>query len=112
MGVIVAPILLGKLEAWKQFVADLSGPRKKDLEDFNRRNGLTRHAAWLATTPDGAMVVAYLEGSGADEVMPKLGPSQNAFDLWFKSKLLEVHGLDASKPPPGPLPELYFDSGA
>ena len=44
--------------------------------------------------------------------MAKLGPSQHEFDTWFKEKILEVHGLDVTKPPPGPMPELYLDSGS
>ena len=111
MGVIVAPIVEGKLEAWKQWCTELSGSRAEDLKDFNRRYGLTRHAAWLAETPSGQVVVALHQGPGADELMPKLAASDNEFDRWMASKLLEIHGMDVSQPPPGPMPQLYFDSG-
>ena len=89
----------------------MNGPRRQELTDFNRRYGLTRHASWLADTPTDPAVVALHQGPGGDEVMPKLGPSQHEFDLWFKDKLKEVHGVDVTQPPPGPLPELYLDSG-
>ncbi len=112
MGVVIAPILEGKVDAWKQWGRELMGPRKEALTDFNRRYGLTRHAAWLAETPSGPVAVALHQGPGGDEFMAKIGPSQHEFDVSFKNKLLEVHGLDASKPPPGPLPELYLDSGS
>ena len=110
MGVVLAPIVEGKLDAWKQWTEELSGPRKEGLADFNRRYGLTRHAAWLAETPAGPMVVALHQGPGGDELMPKLGPSQIAFDVSFKQRLIEFHGMDVTQPPPGPMPELYFDS--
>ena len=45
MGVIVAPIVEGKLEAWKEWCRELMGPRAEDTKDFNRRYGLTRHAS-------------------------------------------------------------------
>ena len=112
MALIVAPILEGKVDAWKQWIADLQGPRSNDLTDMNRRYGLTKHVAWLAETPSGAVVVAIHEGPGSDEFMPKLGPSQNEFDISFKQKLMEIHGMDVNQPPPGPMPELYLDSGA
>jgi len=112
MGVIMAPILPGKLDAWKQWIEDWNGPRKGDVTDFNRRYGLTRHAAWLAESPAGPVVIALHEGPGGDDIMAKLGPSQHEFDVSFKEKLLEIHGFDVTKPPPGPLPELYFDSGS
>ena len=110
MGVVLAPILEGKLETWKAWVAELEGSQKEALAEFNRRYGLTRHAAWLTETPGGPAVIALHEGPGSDEFMPKLGPSQIAFDISFKERLKEIHGLDVTQPPPGPMPELYLDS--
>jgi len=112
MGVIVAPIREGKLDAWKQWVTELNGTRKEELADFNRRYGLTRHAAWLMESPAGPAVVALHQAPGADSFMPSLGPSQEKFDLSFKEKVKEIHGLDVTQPPPGPPPELYYDSGS
>ena len=112
MALIVTPILDGKVDAWKQWIADLQGSRSNDLTDMNKRYGLTVHSAWLAQTPSGAVVVAIHEGPGSGEFMPKLAPSLNEFDIMFKQKLLEVHGMDVNQPPPGPMPELYLDSGS
>ena len=120
MGVILAPILEGKLDAWKAWTRELEGAQKDALADFNRRYGLTRHAAWLTETPGGPAVmtetpggpavIALHEGPGADDLMPKLGSSQIAFDISFKERLKELHGMDVTQPPPGPMPELYLDS--
>ena len=112
MGVVVAPIMEGKLDIWKTWIEELNGSRKTELKEFNGRYGLTRHAAWLAETPAGPVVVAMHEGSGADEFMPKLGAAQHAFDRWFRDKIKEIHGFDVTQPPPGPPPELYLDSGS
>ena len=112
MGVVLAPIVDGKLDAWKQWAQDLSGAHKQDTTDFNRRYGLTRHAAWIVETPAGPAVIALHEGPGADDLMQKLGPSQHQFDILFKDKIKELHGMDLTQPPPGPMPELYFDSGS
>ena len=110
MGLVVVPILDGKLDAWKQWIEDVNGPRRADIEDFNRRHRLTRHRAWLAETPSGPMVVALHEGPGADGFMGELASSQNETDRWFAEKVKEFHGLDVTQPPPGPLPELALDS--
>ena len=112
MGVILAPIIEGKVEAWKQWIAELDGPRKAEFEDLNSRYGLTRHAAWLTETPTGPAVIALHEGPGADDFMAKISPSTHAADLYFKEKLKELHGMDVTQPPPGPLPEIYLDSGS
>jgi len=111
MGLVVAPIVEGKREANNKWLAELNGSSKEDMKDFNRRYGLTRHRAWNAETPNGPVVVALHEGPGADDFMGKLGSSDNEFDRRFAAHILEVHGMDVTKPPPGPMPELVHDSG-
>ena len=103
MGVILVPILDGKLDAWKQWATELNG--SNDLKDLNSRYGLTKHEAWLAQTPSGDAVIAIHEGPGSDVFMQKLAESGNEFDNRFKAKLLELHGMDINQPPPGPMPE-------
>jgi len=93
MGVVVAPIVEGQLEVWKEWCTELMGPRAEEMKDFNRRYGLT-------------------QGPGAGDLMPKIAASDNEFDRGFTSNILKVHGMDASQPPPGPMPELYFDTGS
>ena len=107
MPVILAPILEGKLQAWKDWAGKLRGPV---FEILNSRYDLTRHAAWLAETPAGPMAIVLLEGPGADDHMHKLAASDNGYDRRHRDKIKEVHGLDITQPPPGPLPEKYVDS--
>ena len=112
MGVILAPIVEGKLQAWKDWTrGELMGSRSEEFKDLNRRYGLTRHVAWLTETPAGPMVIALHEGPGGDEFMPKLAASSEEFDGWFRDKIKELHGIDVTQPPPGPMPELYTDAG-
>lgn len=53
MGLVVAPIVEGKLEAWKSWTKDLTGSHKNEFDDFNKRYGLTRHDVWLVESPAG-----------------------------------------------------------
>lgn len=53
MGVLLAPIVKGKLEAWKAWTREMMGPRAAEFKEFNKRHGLTPHAAWLVETPTG-----------------------------------------------------------
>ena len=112
MGLVLAPIAADKLNAWQGFMEEIAGPRKAEFDAFNRRYNLTRHDAWLCQTPMGAVVCAIHEGPGADEMMPKVAQSTNEFDKWFVSKLAEIHGMDLSQPPPGPMPvrKLHWSS--
>lgn len=104
MAVILAPVPNDKVAEWKAWMAQLTGPRHADIVDFNTRHGLTRHEAWWCETPMGGAVVAIHEGPGSAELMPKVAQSTHPFDVEFRNKLQSIHGMDLSKPPPGPMP--------
>lgn len=104
MGLVVAPIAEGKLEAFKKWANELKGSRKAEFNELNKRYGLTRHDAWLVETPNGAMAVVLHEGPGADSFMQKVGHSDNSFDLEMKEHLEDIHGMRMDQPPPGPMP--------
>ena len=36
-----APLLPGKTDAWRQWIAEMSGTRSADLADFNTSHGFT-----------------------------------------------------------------------
>jgi hypothetical protein len=101
-----APLLPGKTDAWRDWIAEISGPRSAELADFNTRHGLTRHAAWLQQTPHGDFVVVIHEGPGGETLMPNLATSDNEFDVWFRDNVEALHGIDFSNPPPPPEPGL------
>ena len=84
MSVILAPILDGKLQAWKDWAGELRGPA---FEDFNNRYDLTRHVAWLAETPAGPMAIVPIEGPGADDHMHRLAASDNEYDLKHRDRI-------------------------
>jgi len=104
MGLVIAPLKKDKLEAWKKWAGSLSSEQRQAFDDFNKKYGLIRHDAWLAETPNGPVVVALHEGPGAESFMQNVAKSNDDFEVDFKSKLMEYHGMDLSGPPPGPMP--------
>jgi hypothetical protein len=107
MGTIAfaAPIVPGKEDAWAEFAAQLSGPRKAAFDDFNARHQITEHRAWLQKNPDGSSVVIIVaDGPGAETLMGEFTTSDNEFDKWFTEQAAQAHGFDFSAPPP-PAPE-------
>ena len=75
MAFVVAPILEGKLDTWKAWIADCNGARREGLKDMNQGN--TRHGRHpAASRPDAEAVSrqrllgaahAGLDGAGALE---------------------------------------------
>ena len=107
MLVIAQPVLPGKLEVWREWMASLVG---EEFEDFNNRHNLTEHRAWLQSAPDGShLVLVLIAGPGADVYVKNLGQSSHPFDVGFRGKVKEVHGMDVTQPLPGPMPELVLD---
>ncbi|MDQ2178005.1 hypothetical protein [Marinifilum sp. D714] len=103
MGIVVVPLFDEKVEAWKAWAKSLSNEKSNEFNDFNKKYGLTRHNAWLAETPGGKVVVALHEGPGADDFLHKVAGSNDSFELYFKEKLTEFHGMKFDAPPP-PMP--------
>ena len=103
------PVLPGKTEQWKHFCQEMVGPRRSEYEASNKRLGITRVVTSLQQTPQGDMAIVYLEAQDIPRVFEGYASSQEPFDVWFREQVKDIHGVDFSKPLPGPLPEVVID---
>jgi hypothetical protein len=107
MTAMAAPIVPGKEDVWRAWMAELTGPRKAELSASNDRHGLTAHHAWLQANPDGSHVAIVVhDGPGADAYLGSMAQSTDAFDQWFIGKVAEVHGMDLGGPLPPPAEQV------
>src|SRR5687768_14962240 len=103
------PILPGKKEQWEKFANELTSNRKNDFN--NSRKKLNVHErTFLQSTPQGDMVIVTLEGDNPEQAFADFAKGTDEFTNWFKSQAKEIHGLDLTQPPPGPMPKLIVDS--
>jgi hypothetical protein len=107
---IAIPILPGKTDAWRSFIAELNGPRKDEFDASRRRLGV-RERTFFEQTPMGDLVLVTLEGDDPAGAFAAFGQGSDDFTTWFKQQVQAVHGVDLGAPPPGPLPELVADTG-
>lgn len=104
------PVTAGKTEEWRRWSEELRGPRRNEYQASRHNLGITTERAYLQHTPQGDMVVVYLEGDDLQQSFQGLGTSQDPFDIWFRQRAKDLFsGLDLSQPPPGPISELVFD---
>lgn len=96
--ILAAPLLPDKVEAWHRFCQEMTGRRRQQHERSRRRLDIIREAAWLVPTPNGQMVVIAIVATDVAEALHKLATSQRPFDCWFRRNILEIHGLDLSRP--------------
>jgi len=93
------PVVPGKTDAWKKAVAEMKGPRKAEYEESRRRMGITKEVVSLQSTPQGDVVVVFLEAGDPANVVAKYLSSDAAFDKWFADTVLKgVHGISAAPP--------------
>ena len=102
--VLTLPILPGK-EEWRRFAQELE-EYPQEYEALRRRLGIRSERVWLVQAACGEVALAYAEVEAPEEVIRSLAASEESFDLWFKEKLLELHGYDLDGP--HPKPELVF----
>ncbi|PVZ53707.1 DUF6176 family protein [Arthrobacter sp. H-02-3] len=105
-----APILPGKLEAWKALDAEMSGARAEEHKRSRERMGMTREVASLMQTPQGDFVCLFHEAEDLEKAFRALSTSDDPYDVWFREQLVELHGLTPEMlqgPPPAQLTFNY-----
>jgi len=103
---LVVPILPGRTADARDFMRELETERNADYQLSEQRIGIVKEAWYLAATPIGDQLVAYMESPDFRKALSAFCQSRDEFDLWFKQRLDDATGLDLNTPPAAPLPEL------
>jgi hypothetical protein len=82
--------------------------RHEEFDASQRRHGITSEEWSLKQTSMGSMVIVRFEGSDVTAAFEGLARSDDAFDAWFKERVLERSGVDHSAPSADPLPEVIL----
>ena len=111
MFAIAIPIPANKIDHFKKFTKELMTTRKAEFAASRKRLGV-HERTFMQHTPQGDMVVVTLEGANPQKAFVEFGQGSDPFTQWFKQQVSEIHGMDLSSPPPGPLPEMIVDSNS
>jgi len=109
LGAAAFPILPGKTDDWRRFIAELNGSRRAEYV-ANRKALGVHERSFLQPTPMGDMVVITLEGDDPAGVFTKFAAMTDPFSTWFLAQVKEVHGFDLRDAAAGPMPALVVDS--
>jgi len=90
---LAMPILPGKTEALRRFTQEVLGPRKREWDDLQRRQGVTHERYYLQASPEGDLLLVTGEGAFTplSEVLDVAG---NPFDRWFVDQMQDVTGMN------------------
>lgn len=100
------PILPGKTEAAKSFAGELSGPRRAELD--NAQTTVTKECWYLQETPHGDFLIVVYTSPNPEKVHAALAVSDEPFDVWFRSQILDITGIDISTPLGGLPSQLLY----
>lgn len=89
--IAVASLEADRVGAWQEFQAELTGPRRAEWAQSQRRRGITRELVFLLETPACSAVYVF-EGTEADAALEALEGSSDPFDEWLLRRLAELHG--------------------
>ena len=108
--VLAAPILPGKVDAWREWSRELSeDPRRSEFVAFMKKCGLSRDRCWLQKGPEGALAIILYEGETPAMFLQQIATSQESFAAWFRDRVKDLHGIDLAMPMEGPPSELITD---
>jgi hypothetical protein len=114
--VLTFPILPGKEEGWRYFCQELSGSQLQMYLSSRRSMGITHERLVLVKNAFGSSSVTTLEAPNIAQAIRKLINSRLPFDVWYRERIQELHGIDMagyeqySQPMPMPLNhDVYFD---
>jgi hypothetical protein len=99
------PVLAGKTEAAHSFFGELETQRKSTFAASEQRINIAKESWYLQQTPQGDLLLVYIESPDFANALKSFSRSQDEFDKWFKQRIAEVTGVDLNNPPPGPLSE-------
>lgn len=95
------PLAEGKTEAWKKYMEEIKGPRFDEYKKSRQKIGLKTEQVFLQQTPQGDACVVMWETDHPEKVFEAFAKSEDAFDKWFREKvLIDAHGMDLSQPVP------------
>jgi hypothetical protein len=104
------PLVPGLTSEWLEFCAELSGPRRDELQGQRDRLGLAEQV-FIQRSDDADLVIPVIEGNSPWEEDHRIASSAHPFDSWFTEQLARFHGFDPAAPPP-PRNVSVFDISA
>jgi hypothetical protein len=103
---LTIPILAGKGDTARSFMAGLDGQRASEYAESERRIGIEKELWFISSLAEQELLVAYMETGDFESALAQFSGSRDPFDMWFKEQLADATGLDLNNPPELQLPEL------
>lgn len=103
--------MAGKRAKLEELAKAISGPRRKEFAESEKRCKIDKETWFLHSTPQEEVLIIYLEAKDPANASKAWVASNHPFDLWVKEQAKECTRLDFSNPPPGEYPKQIVRYG-
>ena len=86
------PVPAGNTEALKGTFVEMAGSREGQCVTNRGVMGVTREYVCLQHTPQGDVIVAYLEGDDPDKAMERMMASDSEYARWIAATVMPLLG--------------------
>lgn len=101
------------VEQVQAVIAELKGPRQKEIAAMHRSHGVTHESWYLQETPHGYWVIAIDQVEGDVRASAQRYAQENSgFTGWFKERVQELTGVDMTQEPLGPPTTAIYEWSA
>ena len=90
---LVIPVPAGKTEALKKAFEEMRGSREGQCVANRHVMGVTREFVSLQHTPQGDVLVAYLEGDDPSKAMERMMASDSEYARWIAKDVMPLLGV-------------------
>ena len=92
--VFVNPLKPGKFEEYKNFAAEITGPRKEEFIDLLKRYHLKTSEVWHHKLGDVEYVIVHHQvEDNVEDPLKNWSTSTHPFDQWFQQQLNQLHDM-------------------
>lgn len=96
--VYINPLKPGKLDEYKAFIREFTGPRKKEYVDLLDRYGLISAEVYYHKLENKEFIIVIHDAEDdASERLANFSSSENPFDHWFFTQLSNLHDFTQSE---------------
>ncbi len=99
----VLPILPAKKDECKAFIAELLTTRAEKFGESQRAEGITEEHFFIQSDPKGDYLIVYNDGEPIKRewIRQVRATTDDPFDIWYRERFREIHGIDLTRPPEG-----------
>jgi hypothetical protein len=97
---IVMAVPAGNTEALKRAFEEMRGSREGQCVANRHVMGVTREFVSLQHTPQGDVIVAYLEGDDPSKAMERMMASDSEYARWIANDVMPLLGVADGEPLP------------